>query len=277
MNHFGGDWTKQKIEMVVDYAKAYLTIMNKYPQYKTLYFDGFAGSGLIKKEQIEVIKGAAIRILEIDSPKIFDMYYFVEKNDNNKTLLEQTILKEFSDRVCHIVNEDCNNKIVSMAEFLKRNNNYRVLAFTDPFGMSLNWSSVESLKGLGIDLWILIPTGIGVNRLLNNTGNIPDEWYDKLEIFLGIKRDDIKKRFYKEVTTKDLFGDIFSQDFKDARTIHKINDLYRERLGTVFKYVSEAFVLKNSTNSIMYHFLMATNNKAALKIANDIIRPKFKL
>lgn len=79
MNHFGGDWTKQKIEMVVDYAKAYLTIMNKYPQYKTLYFDGFAGSGLIKKEQIEVIKGAAIRILEIDSPKIFDMYYFVEK------------------------------------------------------------------------------------------------------------------------------------------------------------------------------------------------------
>ena len=44
MNKFGGDWTKIKIEILVDYAKAYLTIMNKQPWAKTLYFDGFAGS-----------------------------------------------------------------------------------------------------------------------------------------------------------------------------------------------------------------------------------------
>jgi hypothetical protein len=28
MNNFGGDWTKVKIEILVEYAKAYLTIMN---------------------------------------------------------------------------------------------------------------------------------------------------------------------------------------------------------------------------------------------------------
>ena len=28
MNQFGGNWTEQKIEMVVSYAKAYLIIMN---------------------------------------------------------------------------------------------------------------------------------------------------------------------------------------------------------------------------------------------------------
>jgi hypothetical protein len=27
MNSFGGDWTKIKIEILVEYAKAYLTIM----------------------------------------------------------------------------------------------------------------------------------------------------------------------------------------------------------------------------------------------------------
>jgi hypothetical protein len=27
MNYFGGDWTKIKIEILVGYAKAYLTIM----------------------------------------------------------------------------------------------------------------------------------------------------------------------------------------------------------------------------------------------------------
>lgn len=45
MNQFGGGWTQKKIEIVFDYAKAYLIIMNSYPQFKCLYFDGFAGSG----------------------------------------------------------------------------------------------------------------------------------------------------------------------------------------------------------------------------------------
>ena len=87
MNQFGGNWTEIKINIVVDYARAYLTIMNKYPLFKTLYFDGFAGSGDIYQDNIidlDVIKGAAIRILEIDSPKSFDTYYFVEKKNKNK-------------------------------------------------------------------------------------------------------------------------------------------------------------------------------------------------
>jgi hypothetical protein len=49
MNQFGGNWTETKIEMVVRYAKAYLTIMNKYPQFRTLYFDGFAVLGIYTK------------------------------------------------------------------------------------------------------------------------------------------------------------------------------------------------------------------------------------
>ncbi len=91
MNEFGGNWTEQKIEMVVDYAKAYLTIMNKYRQFKTLYFDGFAGSGDIFREDetdIDIIKGTAIRIVEITSPMKFDSYYFVEKDERNKDELE---------------------------------------------------------------------------------------------------------------------------------------------------------------------------------------------
>ena len=151
MNNFGGDWTQQKIEIVVSYAKAYLTIMNKYPQFKTLYFDGFAGSGDIFKEDnadIEIIKGTAIRILELNSPKSFDMYYFVEKDQQNKNEIEPTIHKLFESKKerCYVVNEDCNNKLLSMSEFLRKNNSYRVLAFIDPYGMSVNWKSIECLK-----------------------------------------------------------------------------------------------------------------------------------
>ena len=277
MNLFGGDWTQQKIEIVVEYAKAYLTIMNSYPQFKCLYFDGFAGSGNIYNDDeidFEVIKGAAIRILEINIPKSFDVYYFVELDIQNKIELENTIRAKFPDRKSHVVSDDCNNRLISMASFLNQRKNFRTLAFIDPYGMALKWSSVEILKELGIDLWILVPTGIGMNRLLKRNGDIRDAWLIKLELSLGLSREEIKKYFYKSKTIQTLFGEETSIS-KEEKAIQKAANLYKARLNEIFKFVSQPLELKNSTGSIMYHFMMASNNSSAFKIANDIIK-KYK-
>ena len=51
MNNFGGNWTKIKIEILVEYAQAYLKIMKGRNFYKLMYFDGFAGSGFIIKDK----------------------------------------------------------------------------------------------------------------------------------------------------------------------------------------------------------------------------------
>ena len=59
---------------------------------------------------------------------------------------------------------------------------------------------------------------------------------------------------------------------KENQAIEKAGELYRNRLNEIFEFVSKPFPLTNSTGSIMYHFMMATNNKTALKIANDIIK-----
>src|SRR5688572_8485740 len=92
INQFGGSWTEAKMEIVVAYAKAYLVIMNNQSWAKTLYFDGFAGSGLIEvQETEEVLKGTALRILDIQNPKPFDLYYFVEKDETTKAALEANI------------------------------------------------------------------------------------------------------------------------------------------------------------------------------------------
>jgi len=280
MNQFGGDWTQQKIEIIVSYARAYLTIMNKFPQFKTLYFDGFAGSGDIFREDkidLEIIKGTAIRILEIDFPISFDKYYFVEKEEANKNELENTIDKKFphKKRLCSVVNEDCNNKLLSMSVFLKKNKDYRVLAFIDPYGMSVDWASIEALKDLGVDLWILVPTGMGINRLLKKDYNISEAWLLKLEKFLGLKRDEILSYFYKQKSTITLFGEETMIE-KEKDSIEKAGKLYRNRLNEIFKYVSEPFIMRNSLGAVMYHFMMASNNKTAQKIANEVIKPKFK-
>ena len=167
--------------------------------------------------------------------------------------------------------EDCNDKLVSMVEYLRKNVNSKVLAFIDLFGMSLKWSSIVALKGLGIDLWILVPTGIGINRLLKRNGDISDAWLNKLEQTLGLGATEIKSHFYKSKTINTLFGNENSTE-KERDAINKIGTLYRKRLNDIFKFVSEALPLKNSTGSIMYHFMLASNNAAALNIANDIIK-----
>ena len=276
-NKFGGSWTEAKMEIVVSYAKAYLSIMSKQSWAKTIYFDGFAGSGIIETgENEEVKKGTALRILDIKKPMPFDIYYFVELNEVHKKQLEKRIQENYFGRNAHIVQADCNDKLITMAEYLKENKSYRTLAFIDPYGMSVNWNSIEALKGLGVDLWILVPTGIGVGRLLKNNGEISKAWLTKLEKFLGLSKEQIINHFYKRQEVNTLFGaeTIFE---KEKNAVNKAGEIYRDRLNTVFKFVSESFVMRNTTNSIMYHFMMATNNPNALKIANEVIKPKYKL
>lgn len=279
MNKFGGNWTEEKIEILVKYAKAYLTIMNKYAKknnWNLLYFDGFAGSGYITKENQagkKIIVGAAKRILEISTPCSFDMYYFVEKDTSTATMLTKNTKDVYPNKKIHIVDDDCNRKIKDLSQFLKSHSgrSYKVLAYIDPYGMQLNWNSLVTLERSNVDVWILIPTGLGVNRLLKKNGEISDEWIKRLEMFLGIPKDEILSYFYKKETVQTLFGKENKLN-KVEDAINKSSVLYSDELNNLFKFVSKPYALKNASNSTMFHFIMASNNKIAVKIANEIIQ-----
>tara|TARA_R110002020_G_scaffold250965_2_gene464869 strand:+ start:631 stop:1488 length:858 start_codon:yes stop_codon:yes gene_type:complete len=278
MNNFGGDWTEAKIEILVEYAQAYLSIMNKYADqfgWKLLYFDGFAGSGFIKKgndENQKIIIGAAKRILDIEEPRPFDQYYFVEKEIENSAELIEKVVKNYSHKKINVVTTDCNEKIHSMSQFLKthKGKKYRVLAYIDPCGMQVNWKSLIALQELNVDVWILVPTGMGVNRLLKRNGRISDAWLDRLEVFLGMPKNEILEYFYSKTIVSTLFGDEVVTG-KEEKAIERSADLYQTRLKKLFKFVTNPYILKNKSNSTMFHFYMVSNNKTAEKIANEII------
>jgi three-Cys-motif partner protein len=275
---WGGNWTDIKNDIVVDYAKAYLMVMKDRRYWPLLYFDGFAGEGVVINDDaidIDVRFSAALRILAINNPRSFDMYYLVDLNPNNAKKLEAQIKAKFANKNAYVVTDDCNKKLIDLANFLKtpKGKDHKVLAFVDPYGMEVKWESIRALKSLPIDLWILVPTGLGVNRLLKNDGNISESWLKKLNVFLGIEESEIKKFFYKTVTTQTLFGDD-TRIRKEENAIEKAGELYKKRLNEVFKKVSNPFLLKNSTGSVMYHLYMASNNSTAQKIANSIIKPK---
>lgn len=278
MNKFGGNWTQNKIEILAEYAKAYLEIMkvNKVAyNWKIMYFDGFAGSGFIESQEIENQKniiGSARRILEIEEPISFDSYYFVEKNSKNVQQLNANTKDAFPQKTIFVEHQDCNVKLKAMANFLKANPKQKILAYIDPYGMQVDWESLACFKeSKGLDLWILVPTGLGVNRLITQSGQIDPTWISRLEKFLGMSEKEIRSVFYKINPQQTLFGEDPGV-LKEENVIEKSAELYRERLSTIFDNVSNAYVLRQKGGAVLYHFLMASNNRTAVKIANDIIR-----
>ncbi len=275
MNSFGGKWTEEKIEVFIKYIKAYMHILKKYPQWPLLYFDGFAGSGEIqtKDDDLDLMEGVAARVLSLEDPRAFDVFYFVEMDTAKATKLNTFIKDKFPAVKQKFVSAaDCNEKLIGLANWLRRpeNKHYRGVVFIDPFGMQVKWDSLRELQGLHIDLWILVPTGAAVNRLLKRKGLSPENWFSSLGDFFGVEPDQIKERFYKVNPQMNLFGQ--TEHLKIDKAAEEAAKLYKERLNTIFKFVSNPLEMRNSRNAIIFHFFMASNVQVAMKIANDIVK-----
>jgi len=111
---------------------------------------------------------------------------------------------------------------------------------------------------------------MGVNRLITTKGTIDPTWVSRLEKFLGMSEKEIREKFYKVNPQHTIFGEDPGV-LKEERVIEKSAELYKERLATIFDYVSKPYTLRQKGGSILYHFFMASNNRTAVNIANDIV------
>ena len=290
-SQWGGRWTEEKLDAFEKYVNAYLTIMNTYREkngWKLLYFDGFAGSGsrneedsqatsdlmfdlFLNEEELNTYKGAAERVLGIEQ-KGFDYYYFIDKDKASSQQLEERLAKFKSQKKLEFRVSDANEQINLLADFLHRNKNYAALVLLDPFGMQVDWESIAQLKGTRTDLWILIPTGVIVNRLIDRKGELTH--IDKLTSFFGKDENFLRGYFFRKRTEDTLFGETEIVE-KVKKPIAKIAELYIEQLKTIFDHVTEKpLVLYNSRGTPIFHFACASNNPTAIKIASQIISKK---
>lgn len=259
--------------------------MESYSYWKTIYFDGFAGTGSkgevgnsilyqqlkITEAEEKTYQGAAERVLGMEDLS-FDFYYFVDKKEQSLLKLENKLNNrlDLTGKKIFYKPGDANRWISELATALKTKK-YAALVFLDPFGMQIDWNSIEELKDTRSDVWILIPTGVIVNRLLDKAGQLKN--IKKLESFFGISADEIKSTFYLTETRPSLFGGEEERISKVAKPIEKIASLYATRLNTIWKHVTEKPLrLDNRQGVPIFHFVFASNNKNALKIANQIIQ-----
>jgi three-Cys-motif partner protein len=287
-HRFGGDWTATKLAILSRYLAAYTTALKKQP-FRTAYIDAFAGTGyralqtdaeksllfpdLADEAPQGLLEGSAKLALEVE-PR-FDRYIFIEKDRDRCEQLEK-LKKDFPDLAADITVRpgEANEVIQDLCG--KKWKNRRAVLFLDPYGMQVEWTTIEKVANTGaIDLWLLFPLGIGVNRLLPRSGVVPEGWRNRLDLFLG--SDDWYRAFYQVETTTNLFGEEETTVAKAG--IETIGKYFVERLKSVFPGVApKPKILMNSMNCPLYLFCFAVSNpnpKAwgiALDIANHILK-----
>lgn len=140
--------------------------------------------------------------------------------------------------------------------------------------MQVNWATIEAVASTGaIDLWLLLPLGIGVNRLLTRSGDIHPAWRARLNQFLGTEV--WYEEFYRfEPPAPDLFGDGSARVVRAS--IEVIGRYFIERLHQIFAGVAQRpAVLLNRRGSPLYLLCFAAGNRRgapiALKIAEHLL------
>jgi len=284
VKEWGGLWTERKLDAFAKYVSAYLTIMKNNPYWKTIYFDGFAGSGdrkikcksdlynqlLLTENDDRLYKGAAERVMSLPDELSFDFYYFIdsEKASLDKLKVKLAHFQDQKQNSFQFRSGYCNEWLLELSRAMKQGK-FASLVLLDPFGMQIDWKSIESLKDTRTDIWILIPTGLIVNRLLDKACKLTH--IEKLQTFFGMRENEIIEYFYQTEKMNTLFGETEIKR-KVSDPIMKIAELYTLRLSTIWKHVTgKPLVLYNSREVPIYHFVFASNNKAAVKIAKQII------
>jgi three-Cys-motif partner protein len=291
---FGGEWTDSKLRVLQAYLAAYTKALRDKPTkehpFRKAYIDAFAGTGsrdarddaadgraqellfpdLAEKAPQELLDGSARLALKTE-PR-FDRYVFIERNAKRCAELA-TLKTEFPKLASSISirNREANVEIQDMCS--KDWRSRRAVLFLDPYGMQVEWKTLKAVAGTkAIDMWLLFPFGIGINRLLTKSGDIPTSWRKRLDLLLG--NTDWYEEFYKVETTPTLFGD--EQELVKTK-MRGIARSFNRRLQSVFAgVVEEPGVLRNSRGSPLYLLWFAAGNAhgkdVAIRIATHLLK-----
>lgn len=288
---FGGEWTQEKLGLLRKYISAYTRIFHANPRarhFETVYVDAFAGGGhrlpraarSTQSPSFPELAEAPVRGFLEGSPRIalgvdppFHRYVFIERDPARVRELSRLKIS-FPARAdsIEIVAEDAN-------EFLPRWcgatdwRRTRAFVFLDPFGMQVGWPLLEALaRTQAIDLLVLFPAGVAVNRILKRKEPPTGGWADALDRVFGT--GDWRDAFYRGSTEPTLFGAV--EKLEKVADLDRIGRYMLARLETVFRGVaSNPFPLLNSRNVPIYLLCFAAGNPrgapTAVKIAEDIL------
>jgi len=292
-HEFGGPWTADKLVRLRKYLAAFTKMFEGNPRARSLtriYVDAFAGTGSVSSKKHRshpeaslfpamaegegaggTTKGSARIALEVTPP--FHRYILIELKPTHSRELAalRAQYPDKADRI-EIVSTDANQYLKTWCA----NTDWarsRAVVFLDPYGMQVEWSTIVAIaQTRAIDLWILFPLGVAVNRLLLKAGPPSAKWEQALTRMFG--DDSWRQAFYPKRRVNTLYGEVDTQAKQaDFRTIE---GFYVDRLRAIFAdVVNRPLRLYSSKRVPLYTLCFAVGNlkgaPTAIKIASHIL------
>jgi len=238
-----GFWSLKKEIALMYWVWPFLQIASK--NFKSYYYiDLFAGSGLVKAESEYFVGSPLVAICSTLPDKKLNQFICFEVDETRKNALEKRAAiaaKHFETCCPKIFNSDCNQKLEHVLEEFCPSDRSCYLAFIDPEGIDLKWTTLQKLlvHGKG-DIILNFPTS-GIIR------NIPLERSKrKLSAFFGDKS-------WREIppNSDDLIQN------------------YMNKIAVYRKAVDNMAVVDES-NHRLYDLIFATNSKGMNNVLSDL-------
>ena len=275
---FGGVWTLIKLEVLEKYLVAFNTALSGQ-NFTRIYIDAFAGTGrcdiTVDGEKTSV-DGSARRALVVNPP--FKKFCFIELRPRKLAALK-ALTVEYPEKSIEVICDDANAALKMLcAKYQWRNE--RAVLFLDPFGMNVEWTTLEAIaKTKAIDVWYLFPYSGLYRQAAKSADAMDSDKVDSITRLLGT--DEWRQEFYAPQRQSDLFGN----DSGDAREAgpQEMLKYVSKRLKNIFPAVAEPQILyqagdsKKPSGAPLFALYFAASNPSpkayglAIKIAKGVL------
>jgi three-Cys-motif partner protein len=235
-------------------------------KFRTYYIDGFSGPGEHRRKATkERIRGTPLEVLGV-TPK-FDEYHFIDR-DGDKV---QHLQEQIGQRDDVVTYQGDTNWILPQKVFpLVRYDQYRRgLCLLDPYGLTLDWSVIETAgKSNAIEIFLNFPVADMQRNVF---------WHN----FKGVDRADIERmtQFWGDESWRAVAykqeRDLFEVR-KVRAEISAVVTAFRKRLADVagFRFVPQPIPMRNHQGAIVYYLFFAGPNEAGSNIASALFKPR---
>lgn len=283
---FGGPDTPLKLECLRAYVQAF-SIALRNQRFGCIFIDAFAGSGTRTEvraalplfdgeaDAIELTSDGSAKIALTTEPPLHAVI-LIEQDDERFTELKQLVAAHPNRQV--ILRQGDANEIVTRLcasfEWRKPRNGRRGIRgviFLDPYGMEVEWSTVEAVAGTkALDCWYFFPLSGLYRNAPRDPTKLDAHKEAALDRVLGSK--DWRQRWYEHEARPAGLFETEEQSVRRA-DVAAIEGYVKERLASVFKGgVLDPIRLHHRNGAPMASLFFAVSNDSpqAVKVATGI-------
>jgi three-Cys-motif partner protein len=251
-HEFGDQHTELKLSIVEKYLKFFTTALRgKFEE--LWYIDAFAGTGsrtirheerpagLLdpgEPERVERRRGSAK--IAIDVRPSFDFIVFIESKPSYVAALQELAANHPGRRIA-VVKDDANDALKSL---IAANNwrSTRAVLFLDPYGMELEWSTLEKVAATkAIDVWFLFSLSGLYRQATRQLVNVDSHKRAALTRMFG--SDAWEEELYPKTFREDLFEGLSEQPRQRSADVSGLEAYAQARLETIFGAVLKPLAL----------------------------------